>query len=106
MPTERTKRRPEEKTRRTSTPTRIEPTVLRRLPWSPVFCCSSCAFSKTKGNFRKEGRSSAAFKDLNATEVPQLQDHTRELTVQSRNGACASFLSGSLQLLKALTIWI
>ena len=71
----------------------------------PVFCCSSRAYGKLRGQFRKEKRL-IDFETREATEVPQLQDHTIVLTVQTRLDTCVGFLSSFDQLLMSMDIWV
>jgi len=70
-----------------------------------VFCCSSRAYGKLEGKFRKEGRSGAWFNDLGDTGIPQLQDHARDLTVRGRERVCVDFLDGLTHLLKSMANW-
>ena len=72
----------------------------------PVFCCSSRAYGKLQGNFRKEDQSVAYFEDIYATELPQLQDHAMELTVHARKEVCLNFLSNLIQFLNSIEFWV
>ena len=70
----------------------------------PVFCVSSRAYHKLQGRFRQEA-DVPGFMNVKDTQIPQLQQHCRELTIKSRTNACNLFLSSLSQMLNSLSLW-
>ncbi|KAI1326365.1 hypothetical protein F5Y16DRAFT_231082 [Xylariaceae sp. FL0255] len=66
----------------------------------PVFCVSSRAYQSLMG-----GKSLEGFGNLEATEVPQLKKHLRDMTEPMRISSSKSFLNDLFQLLTSLHIW-
>ncbi|KAI1375031.1 hypothetical protein F4677DRAFT_424372 [Hypoxylon crocopeplum] len=70
-----------------------------------VFCVSSKAYQGLSG---RQGRRNAAvegFDDLEATEIPQLIAHAKQLTEEGRTKGDKSFLNRLLQILNSLYMW-
>ena len=70
----------------------------------PVFCVSSRGYQKLKGRLRKDG-ATPSFKTVDETELPQLQEHCRQLTVAGRTANGKRFMTNLSQLLNSLTLW-
>lgn len=70
----------------------------------PVFCVSSRAYHKLQGRFRQESHV-PGFKIGEDTQIPQLQQHCRDLTIKGRTNTCHNFLSTLSQLLNSLSLW-
>ena len=70
----------------------------------PVFCVSSRGYQKLKGRLRKDPAVSG-FQTVDDTEIPQLQDHCRSLTVSERTNGCKRFMTNLSQLLNSITLW-
>lgn len=70
----------------------------------PVFCVSSRGYQKLKGRLKKESNISG-FQNLEETQIPQLQEHCKALTVKGRTNACTQFLAVLSQLLNSLLLW-
>lgn len=70
----------------------------------PVFCVSSRGYQKLQGRFRKD-TAVPGFKTLEETQMPQLQEHCRKLTVAGRTAGCKRFMTNLSQLLNSMTLW-
>ena len=70
----------------------------------PVFCVSSRGYQKLQGRFRKDP-AVPGFKTLEETQMPQLQEHCRKLTVAGRTASCKRFMTNLSQLLNSMTLW-
>ena len=70
----------------------------------PVFCVSSRGYQKLQGRLRKDG-AVPGFKTVQETQMPQLQEHCRQLTVARRTASCKRFMTNLSQLLNSLTLW-
>ncbi|KAI9669298.1 MAG: hypothetical protein M1831_000333 [Alyxoria varia] len=70
----------------------------------PVYCVSSRAYLKLAGMLRQEA-DVPGFTSSEETQIPQLQEHCRELTVKGRSNACKNFLASLSQLLNSLSLW-
>jgi hypothetical protein len=68
-----------------------------------VFCVSSRAYQKLKGRFRKDS-GVKGFKDIEDTEIPQLQHHCLGLTRGERMVTCRRFLNSFNQLRNSLLL--
>ncbi|GAW11202.1 hypothetical protein ANO14919_005440 [Xylariales sp. No.14919] len=66
----------------------------------PVFCISSRAYKSLANKERVTG-----FRNVNDTEVPQLQAHTKKLTETARIRNAKSFLNDLVQTLNSLYLW-
>lgn len=76
--------------------------LARRLP---VFCVSSRAYQKLSGRLDEDSFQVDGFSDTRATEIPQLQEHVKELTQEGRRVASLKFLNELSQLLGPMTVW-
>lgn len=70
----------------------------------PVFCVSSRAYQKLCGRLPKDAMP-PGFKDVQETEMPQLQAHCKKMTEASRASGCRKFLNSLSQLLNSLSLW-
>ncbi|PVH98719.1 hypothetical protein DM02DRAFT_719195 [Periconia macrospinosa] len=70
----------------------------------PVFCVSSRAYQKMSGRLQKDARV-PCFVKPEETEVPQLQDHCKQLTVAVRIQSARKFLLSFLSQLSTFAIW-
>jgi hypothetical protein len=70
----------------------------------PVFCVSSRAYQQMKGRLKKDSPV-AGFQTLEETEIPQLQEHCKALTVAGRTATCKQFMNKLSALLNSLAIW-
>ena len=70
----------------------------------PVFCVSSRAYQKLRGRFRKDP-SVPGFNNAEETEIPQLQEHCKQLTFAGRTTNCQRFINHLSQLLNSLALW-
>ena len=70
----------------------------------PVFCVSSRGYQKLQGRLRKDGPV-PGFKNIEETEIPQLQAHCEKLTEAGRIESCKRFLNNLSQLLNSLSLW-
>lgn len=70
----------------------------------PVFCVSARAYQRLMGRLRQES-DVPGFKSIQDTEMPQLQEHCKRLTVAGRTNACNQFLATLSQLLNSLALW-
>ena len=70
----------------------------------PVFCVSSRGYQKLRGRLRKDSPV-PGFKTVDETQMPQLQEHCRRLTVKGRTTSCKRFMTNLSQLLNSLTLW-
>ena len=70
----------------------------------PVFCVSSRAYQKLQGRLKKDSMV-PGFKNINETEVPQLQAHCKKLTEAGRQATSRRFLNSLSQLLNSLKLW-
>jgi hypothetical protein len=70
----------------------------------PVFCVSSRAFQKRCGRLQKDDEIQG-FENLEDTEMPQLQHHTKQLTEAGRASNCKKFLEDFIHILHSLNLW-
>ena len=70
----------------------------------PVFCVSSRGYQKLQGRFKKDP-AVRGFKTLEETEIPQLQEHCKKLTVAGRTASCKRFMTNLSQLLNSISLW-
>jgi hypothetical protein len=70
----------------------------------PVFCVSSRAYQKLSGRLKKDS-AVPGFNNLEETEIPQLQEHSRKLTEAGRVASCRLFFNNLSQVLNSLAIW-
>ena len=70
----------------------------------PVFCVSSRGYQKLQGRFKKDPPV-RGFKSIEETQIPQLQEHCRKLTVAGRTASCKRFMTNLSQLLNSMSIW-
>ncbi|KAI9662199.1 MAG: hypothetical protein M1829_006181 [Trizodia sp. TS-e1964] len=70
----------------------------------PVFCCSSRAYQRLMGRFKKEP-DVPGFTTIEQTQIPDLQAHCRKLTEAGRSANCKRFLNSLSQLLNSMTLW-
>jgi len=70
----------------------------------PVFCCSSRAYQKLRGRSQREN-DVPGFRNVEETEIPQLQLHCKKLTEAGRASNCRNFLTSISQLLNSLRLW-
>ncbi|KAL2874899.1 hypothetical protein SGCOL_009877 [Colletotrichum sp. CLE4] len=71
----------------------------------PVFCVSSRAYQKMRGRLQKDDFNNDGFRDVNETEVPQLQQHAKKLTEGGRAASGRRFLTELRQLLNSMKMW-
>ncbi|KAK1593767.1 Dynamin family-domain-containing protein [Colletotrichum navitas] len=71
----------------------------------PVFCVSSRAYQKIRGRLQKDDFNNEGFRDVNETEIPQLQQHAKKLTEGGRAANCRRFLNDLRQLLNSMRMW-
>ncbi|KXH59774.1 hypothetical protein CSAL01_06423 [Colletotrichum salicis] len=71
----------------------------------PVFCVSSRAYQKMRGRLQKDHFNNDGFRDVNETEVPQLQQHAKKLTEGGRAASGCRFLTELSQLLNPMKTW-
>ncbi|UQC90092.1 uncharacterized protein CLUP02_15623 [Colletotrichum lupini] len=71
----------------------------------PVFCVSSRAYQKMRGRLQKDDFNNDGFRDVNETEVPQLQQHAKKLTEGGRAAGGRRFLTELSQLLNSMKMW-
>ncbi|KAI0010153.1 hypothetical protein F4779DRAFT_578938 [Xylariaceae sp. FL0662B] len=71
----------------------------------PVFCVSSRAYQCHCGRLEKNEYADKGFPDLEATQMPQLIAHAKDLTIEGRLNTGKTFLNGLLQNLNSLYIW-
>ncbi|TGO46555.1 hypothetical protein BCON_0318g00050 [Botryotinia convoluta] len=70
----------------------------------PVFCISSRAYQQLNGRLKKDA-TIPGFRNVQETEIPQLQAHCKKLTEAGRSAACRRFLNSLLQLVLSLSLW-
>ncbi|KAM3081672.1 hypothetical protein ACMFMG_005123 [Clarireedia jacksonii] len=70
----------------------------------PVFCVSSRAYQQMNGRLKHDA-TIPGFRDIEQTEVPQLQAHCKKLTESGRSANCRRYLNSSLQLILSLSLW-
>ncbi|KAF7869938.1 hypothetical protein EAF04_004722 [Stromatinia cepivora] len=70
----------------------------------PVFCVSSRAYQQLNGRLRKDAKI-PGFRNVQETEIPQLQAHCKKLTEAGRSATCRRFLNALLQLVLSLSLW-
>ncbi|TGO22096.1 hypothetical protein BPAE_0182g00030 [Botrytis paeoniae] len=70
----------------------------------PVFCVSSRAYQQLNGRLKKDAKI-PGFRNVQETEIPQLQAHCKKLTEAGRSAACRRFLNSLLQLVLSLSLW-
>ena len=70
----------------------------------PVFCVSSRGYQKLQGRFKKD-QAVRGFKTLEETQIPQLQEHCKKLTVAGRTTSCKRFMISLSQLLNSVSLW-
>lgn len=71
----------------------------------PVFCVSSRAYQKLRGRLQKDDFNNDGFRNVDETEVPQLQQHAKKLTEAGRAATSRQFLNGLSQLLNSMKMW-
>lgn len=71
----------------------------------PVFCVSSRAYQKMRGRLQKDDFNNDGFRNVDETEVPQLQQHAKKLTEAGRAATSRLFLNGLSQLLNSMKMW-
>lgn len=71
----------------------------------PVFCVSSRAYQKIRGRLQKDDFNNDGFRNVDETEVPQLQQHAKKLTEAGRAATSRQFLNGLNQLLNSMRMW-
>lgn len=71
----------------------------------PVFCVSSRAYQKMRGRLQKDDFNNDGFRNVDETEVPQLQQHAKKLTEAGRAATSRQFLNGLSQLLNSMKMW-
>ncbi|KAG8162600.1 hypothetical protein KVR01_008365 [Diaporthe batatas] len=71
----------------------------------PVFCVSSRAYQKMRGRLEKDDFNDDGFRNVNETEVPQLQQHAKKLTEAGRAATSRQFLNGLSQLINSMKMW-
>lgn len=71
----------------------------------PVFCVSSRAYQKMRGRLQKDDFNDDGFRNVDETEVPQLQHHAKKLTEGGRAATCRHFLNGLSQLINSMKMW-
>ena len=71
----------------------------------PVFCVSSRAFHKLKGRLEKDG-AVHGYEDERDTEIPQLVEHAKQLTIEARVKSSKIFLNEVRGLVNSLSMWI
>jgi len=71
----------------------------------PVFCVSSRAFQKLSGRLQRDDFNNNGFRDLEDTEIPQLQAHAKKLTEAGRASSCRRFLNDLIQLINSMKMW-
>lgn len=69
-----------------------------------VFTVSSRAYQKLRGRFRREA-AVQGFMTLEQTEIPQLQEHCKDLTIGPRDAASRAYWASMCQLLNSMWIW-
>lgn len=69
-----------------------------------VFCVSSWDYHKAPQR-HEEGKVPPEFDAWNETEVPQLQQHTKQLTEENRKRHCKRFRAKFLPMHQALETW-
>jgi hypothetical protein len=70
----------------------------------PVICCSSRAYQKMKGRMQRDN-DVPGFRTVEETEIPQLQQHCKQLTEGVRASNCRRFLTDLSQVMGSLTLW-
>ncbi|KAK4507357.1 hypothetical protein PRZ48_001092 [Zasmidium cellare] len=70
----------------------------------PVFCVSSRAFQKLQGRMKKDN-DVPGFRNIDETEIPQLQAHCKKLTEKGRQATCRRFLNNLQSLLTSMGLW-
>ncbi|KAJ8060176.1 hypothetical protein OCU04_010521 [Sclerotinia nivalis] len=70
----------------------------------PVFCVSIRAYQQLNGRLRKDAKI-PGFRNVQETEIPQLQAHCKKLTEAGRSATCRRFLNALLQLVLSLSLW-
>lgn len=70
----------------------------------PVFCVSSRAYQKMSGRLTKD-EEVPGFKTPEETEMPQLQEHCKRLTVAVRVQICRKFLLNFVSQLTTFALW-
>jgi len=71
----------------------------------PVFCVSSRAYQKLSGRIKKDNVSLDGFPSPEDTEIPQLQEHARNLTEDTRLSAYQDFLNNFQQVVQSVFMW-
>ncbi|KAK1957604.1 hypothetical protein LY78DRAFT_741803 [Colletotrichum sublineola] len=71
----------------------------------PVFCVSSRAYQNMRGRLQKDDFNNEGFRDVDETEIPQLQMHAKKLTEEGRAANCRRFLNDLRQLLNSMKMW-
>ncbi|KAF6824031.1 tat pathway signal sequence [Colletotrichum musicola] len=71
----------------------------------PVFCVSSRAYQKMQGRLQKDDFHNDGFRNVEETEIPQLQNHAKKLTEAGRAATCRRFLNDLSQLLNSMRMW-
>lgn len=71
----------------------------------PVFCVSARAYQKLAGRFKQDAVQVGGFTSLDDTEIPQLQEHAKELTESGRITTARLFLNELNQLLNSMRFW-
>ncbi|GKT85786.1 tat pathway signal sequence [Colletotrichum tofieldiae] len=71
----------------------------------PVFCVSSRAYQKMRGRLQRDDFNNDGFRDVDETEIPQLQQHANKLTEGIRAANCRRFLNNLSQLLNSMKMW-
>lgn len=66
----------------------------------PVFCTSTRAYQSLAKDEEMDG-----FGDINATEIPQLRAHAKQLTEATQIKSSKSFLNDLVQMLNSLYLW-
>lgn len=62
------------------------------------------AYSKLQGRNKKDP-SVRGFETREETQIPQLIEHAKKLTVAGRTAACRRFITNLSQLLNSMTMW-
>lgn len=71
----------------------------------PVFCVSSRAYQNMRGRLQKDDFNNDGFRNVEETEIPQLQQHAKKLTESGRAATCRRFLNEMCQLLNSMKMW-
>ncbi|TQN64072.1 Nuclear GTPase SLIP-GC [Colletotrichum shisoi] len=71
----------------------------------PVFCVSSRAYQNMRGRLQRDDFNNDGFRNVEETDIPQLQQHAKKLTESGRAATCRRFLNEMCQLLNSMKMW-